>query len=36
LLLRALLEQPDTHEEVVFDEGRRSPVSYQLATGLPE
>jgi UDP-3-O-[3-hydroxymyristoyl] N-acetylglucosamine deacetylase len=35
LLLRALLEQPATHEEVVFDEGRRSPVSYQLATGLP-
>jgi UDP-3-O-[3-hydroxymyristoyl] N-acetylglucosamine deacetylase len=35
LLLRALLEQPETHEEVVFDEDRRSPVSYQLATGLP-
>jgi UDP-3-O-[3-hydroxymyristoyl] N-acetylglucosamine deacetylase len=35
LLLRALLEQPATHEEVVFDEDRRSPVSYQLATGLP-
>jgi UDP-3-O-[3-hydroxymyristoyl] N-acetylglucosamine deacetylase len=36
LLLRALLEQPETHEEVVFDEDRGSPVSYQLATGLPE
>jgi UDP-3-O-[3-hydroxymyristoyl] N-acetylglucosamine deacetylase len=32
LLLRALLEAPDSHEAVVFDEGeRRSPVSYQLA-----
>jgi UDP-3-O-[3-hydroxymyristoyl] N-acetylglucosamine deacetylase len=36
LLLRALLEQPATHEEVVFDEAGRSPVSYQLATGLPD
>jgi UDP-3-O-[3-hydroxymyristoyl] N-acetylglucosamine deacetylase len=32
LLLRALLEAPDSHAAVVFDEGeQRSPVSYQLA-----
>ena len=31
LLLRALLEQSDAYEEVVFDEERPSPVSYQLA-----
>jgi UDP-3-O-[3-hydroxymyristoyl] N-acetylglucosamine deacetylase len=32
LLLRALLEQPDSYEEVVFDgDQQRSPVSYQLA-----
>ena len=30
LLLRALLEQPETYEEVVFDSERLSPVSYQL------
>jgi UDP-3-O-[3-hydroxymyristoyl] N-acetylglucosamine deacetylase len=36
LLLRALLREPATHEEVVFDEERRSPVSYQLAPGLPD
>jgi UDP-3-O-[3-hydroxymyristoyl] N-acetylglucosamine deacetylase len=36
LLLRALLREPATHEEVAFDEDRSSPVSYQLATGLPE
>jgi UDP-3-O-[3-hydroxymyristoyl] N-acetylglucosamine deacetylase len=30
LLLRALLEQPETYQEVVFDEQRPSPVSYQL------
>jgi len=30
LLLRAMLEQPDCYEEVVFDEARPSPVSYQL------
>ena len=30
LLLRALLEQPDAYQEVVFDEQRPSPVSYQL------
>jgi UDP-3-O-[3-hydroxymyristoyl] N-acetylglucosamine deacetylase len=35
LLLRRLLEQPDSYEEVVFDEAQeqRSPVSYQLAPG---
>ena len=32
-LLRALLEQEDHFEEVVFDDPRRSPVSYQLAPG---
>jgi UDP-3-O-[3-hydroxymyristoyl] N-acetylglucosamine deacetylase len=33
LLLRALLEAPDSHVAVVFDESeQRSPVSYQLAT----
>jgi UDP-3-O-[3-hydroxymyristoyl] N-acetylglucosamine deacetylase len=32
LLLRALLEAPDSYTSVVFDEGeQRSPVSYQLA-----
>jgi UDP-3-O-[3-hydroxymyristoyl] N-acetylglucosamine deacetylase len=31
LLLRALLEQPDAYEEIVFDTARPSPVSYQLA-----
>ena len=36
LLLRALLEEPASYEEVVFDEERSSPVSYQLAPGLPE
>jgi UDP-3-O-[3-hydroxymyristoyl] N-acetylglucosamine deacetylase len=36
LLLRALLERAECFEEVVFDEERRSPVSYQLAPGLPE
>ena len=30
LLLRALLEQPEAYQEVVFDEQRPSPVSYQL------
>jgi UDP-3-O-[3-hydroxymyristoyl] N-acetylglucosamine deacetylase len=35
LLLRRLLEQPESYEEVVFDEAQeqRSPVSYQLAPG---
>ena len=32
-LLRALVEQEDVYEEVVFDDVRRSPVSYQLAPG---
>lgn len=32
-LLRALLEREDHFEEVVFDDPRRSPVSYQLAPG---
>jgi UDP-3-O-[3-hydroxymyristoyl] N-acetylglucosamine deacetylase len=36
LLSRALLAQPDCYEEVVFDEQRQSPVSYQLAPGLPD
>lgn len=36
LLLRALLEQPDCYEEVVFEQDQRSPVSYQLAPGLPD
>lgn len=36
LLLRALLEQPDCYEEVVFENGVRSPVSYQLVPGLPD
>jgi len=31
LLLRELLEHSEAYEEVVFDEERRSPVSYQLA-----
>jgi UDP-3-O-[3-hydroxymyristoyl] N-acetylglucosamine deacetylase len=30
LLLRALLDQPDSYREVVFDAERPSPVSYQL------
>jgi len=34
LLLRRLLEEPESYEEVVFDDERRSPVSYQLATGF--
>ena len=34
LLLRSLLAQPDSYEEVVYDDAERvSPVSYQLATG---
>jgi UDP-3-O-[3-hydroxymyristoyl] N-acetylglucosamine deacetylase len=36
LLLRALLAQPESYQEVVFDEQRRSPVSYQLVPGLPD
>jgi UDP-3-O-[3-hydroxymyristoyl] N-acetylglucosamine deacetylase len=30
LLLRALLDQPDSYQEVVFDAERPSPVSYRL------
>ncbi len=33
LLLRAMLAQPETYEEVSFEEDRASPVSYQLAPG---
>lgn len=36
MLLRALLEQPACYEEVVFEDGRVSPVSYQLAPSLPD
>ena len=36
LLLRALLDRPDCFEEVSFEDNRRSPVSYQLAPGLPD
>ncbi len=36
LLLRELLNQPDSYEEVAFDEQRPSPISYQLAPGLPD
>ncbi|HEX7080728.1 MAG TPA: UDP-3-O-acyl-N-acetylglucosamine deacetylase [Gammaproteobacteria bacterium] len=36
LLLRALLERPECFEEVSFEDSRRSPVSYQLAPGLPD
>jgi UDP-3-O-[3-hydroxymyristoyl] N-acetylglucosamine deacetylase len=36
LLLRALIAQPDCYEEVAFDEERVSPVSYQLAPGVPD
>lgn len=32
-LLRALLDQENHFEEVIFDDPRRSPVSYQLAPG---
>ena len=31
LLLRALLEQPESYEEIAFDEQRPAPVSYQYA-----
>ncbi len=33
LLLRAMLEQPDSYEEISFADQRLSPVSYQLAPG---
>ncbi len=35
-LLRVLLDRPDCYEEVVFDDQRRSPVSYQLVPGLAD
>ncbi len=35
-LLRALIDQPECYEEVVFDDQRRSPVTYQLVPGLPD
>jgi len=36
ILLRALLEQQECYEEVVFDDSRRAPVAYQLVPGLPD
>jgi UDP-3-O-[3-hydroxymyristoyl] N-acetylglucosamine deacetylase len=36
LLLRALLDQPDCYQEVVFEGPRQSPVSYQLLPGLAD
>jgi UDP-3-O-[3-hydroxymyristoyl] N-acetylglucosamine deacetylase len=36
LLLRALLEQDNSYEEVVFEDTRRSPVAYQVVPGLPD
>lgn len=36
LLLRALLEQPHCYEEVAFENGVHSPVSYQLAPTLAD
>jgi UDP-3-O-[3-hydroxymyristoyl] N-acetylglucosamine deacetylase len=36
LLLRALLDQPEAYREVVFDNARPSPVSYQLAPAVAE
>jgi len=36
LLLRALLEQPDSYEEIAFDDKRPSPVSYQLQPALAD
>lgn len=35
-LLRTLLDQPQSYEEVVFGETHRSPVSYQLVPGLSD
>jgi UDP-3-O-[3-hydroxymyristoyl] N-acetylglucosamine deacetylase len=35
-LLRALLEDRDSFEEVVFEDRRRAPVSYQVVPGLPD
>jgi len=36
LLLRELLRQPDAYQEVVFDAGRPSPISYQLQTAAAD
>ena len=36
LLLRALIAQPECFEAVAFEEDRASPVSYQLAPGVPD
>jgi UDP-3-O-[3-hydroxymyristoyl] N-acetylglucosamine deacetylase len=35
-LLRALIEQPECYEEIVFDDVRISPVAYQLVPGLSD
>ncbi len=35
-LLRALIEQPECYEEIVFDDVRSSPVAYQLVPGLSD
>jgi UDP-3-O-[3-hydroxymyristoyl] N-acetylglucosamine deacetylase len=35
-LLRELIDRPDCYEEVVFDDPRRPPVTYQLVAGLPD
>jgi UDP-3-O-[3-hydroxymyristoyl] N-acetylglucosamine deacetylase len=35
-LLRALLEDRDSFEEVVFEDRRRAPVSYQVVPSLPD
>ncbi len=35
-LLRALIDQPECYEEVVFDDPLHSPVAYQLVPGLPD
>jgi hypothetical protein len=32
-VLRGLLAQPDSYEDVVFEDQRVSPISYQLAAG---
>lgn len=36
LLLRELLAEPESYREVAYDDERRSPVSYQLATGFSD
>jgi len=35
-LLRAVLADESSYEEVVFENRRRSPVSYQVAAGIPD